>query len=707
MAYLLKYAFSAPKKNLTILFLFLFFTGALVFSSPFYVPAKLKIQGSGLVPGSKIHVRWDSGNGFNGYEKESFLLGSVKPDENNGFHIRINKIGQGRVILNGIWLDGKRYSFSKHDVQGNVTQNEELVELKESQSLVEFVAESEKSIRIEFLTFNFGGKARVLVNEWEKEYDLYTPNDFSMWGKENVREINFWHITPSGEFEVVTRLPRYEIRQLQVLSSWRRSFDLAQATVKTEDGQAESLQVSRLDGYLFQLGFDKGSTKRFFHPIRFLLQLLYAALLTWLSLVVFSWYRRIDGLKNYLQKEKRYSFFFFFAGAAIVYSFWLVPFWPAVMSVDSLKVWRAAQIPGMFLWDHPPLNVVHYNFLSMIWNDIAVVPVSQVLIMSLLAAWVYWNCYRRQVSLRVIVLLYLMMILSIPIGLYNTLLWKDNLFAVLVVIYGLFLVSLYEKQGQVRIRFLKQYWPVFFMLLIALPLIRYNGALYLGLTPFYLLMFGIFRIPGKRVLHLVAALFMVVLIFFSIPQLRNGVGGRLYFVSQSIDYLTKMKQSFTEEFAGNKVGDYFGVFNVNQKKTKWDHFHNFLQDRHEYTFLKRVGWNDVYSYLKRNKELEPYHKFAMQIYEKSYEKPWVFLTWNPVFLLFLFPMVLLAGKWLPRSALFSSVILAQVLALIVIVQVMNWRYYYFAYLGGLVLLPLLAVDINSLFQKKLRSEHAV
>jgi hypothetical protein len=69
----------------------------------------------------------------------------------------------------------------------------------------------------------------------------------------------------------------------------------------------------------------------------------------------------------------------------------------------------------------------------------------------------------------------------------------------------------------------------------------------------------------------------------------------------------------------------------------------------------------------------------------------LYFTWNHLHGLALYLVAVLFYFRLPASAIFSGFILAQVLTLLFI-DVMNWRYYYFAYLGGFLVVPLIVLD---------------
>lgn len=84
-------------------------------------------------------------------------------------------------------------------------------------------------------------------------------------------------------------------------------------------------------------------------------------------------------------------------------------------------------------------------------------------------------------------------------------------------------------------------------------------------------------------------------------------------------------------------------------------------------------------YLSPDKYLLPaLHDFSLCLYEKS----------TGIFHLVSF------------FAIFSVVILAQVITLLVFVGATNWRYYYFVLMGGYFLLPVALLDWQDLISQK-------
>jgi hypothetical protein len=86
----------------------------------------------------------------------------------------------------------------------------------------------------------------------------------------------------------------------------------------------------------------------------------------------------------------------------------------------------------------------------------------------------------------------------------------------------------------------------------------------------------------------------------------------------------------------------------------------------------------------------------------SLDYPWIYFSWNPFWLLYLFPLTILLYRRLPLSAIFSVIILSQVVALLLFVGTVNWRYYYFVLLGGYFLLPVILLDVHRLRYSSLK-----
>ncbi len=158
------------------------------------------------------------------------------------------------------------------------------------------------------------------------------------------------------------------------------------------------------------------------------------------------------------------------------------------MSIDSLKVWRAAVLPEVLINDHPLLNVIYYRYLSGLWNNPAIVPIFHIVAMSTLIAYVFHSIHRHGVPLKYLLPFYLLTITSVPIGLYNILLWKDIPFALLIVFWAFLLCQFYQKKKENQFFLTKEQVFALFLSLLALAFTRHNGLIYLAVIPIYLVL---------------------------------------------------------------------------------------------------------------------------------------------------------------------------------------------------------------------------
>jgi hypothetical protein len=384
--------------------------------------------------------------------------------------------------------------------------------------------------------------------------------------------------------------------------------------------------------------------------------------------------------------EQRCWFWLMLTGGLTVFSLWLAAFWPGVLSIDSMKIWRAAVLPDDYLNDHPLLNVFLYKYLYHLWHDPAVVPVAHVLLTSLLAAWFgFWMC-KQGAPLAAVLLWLLFLLCSVPVGVYNVMLWKDVPFALLTVFWACILVKLRQEQ---KLRCLRWTGQRSFALLLAgmsLGLIRHNGLVYLAALPALLLLLRL--APLKKALFGLTVLLLTAGLAFAVLQ----QAGKTKFLDKELrKYTSQLSAQGLAQDAVRTAQDYMTVLNINQPYQGWDKFHHYFQDRQAWWFLRLSGWQDVYPYQKAEPPFPALNSTALHIYEKSYDQPWIWLTWNPVWLLTLLPLLTLLFRWLPNTAVLGAVLLAGALPLVYL-RIFNWRYYYFLYFGLLFLPAFVMLD---------------
>ncbi len=660
------------------------------FSTRWYAPAELHIKGAAPEGDGIVNVLWDSGSGFNTYEARRFVL--HKNPEDGGLHrvsIRFTGKKNGasmspEVECAKIHVDGKRLDLSSLETNGERGQDGRSIRLFQEGQHVSFDIAATETVAIEMATNNNSGVVELLFDGRSSYEDLFIANI-----EAKSRTFQYWLVREDTSFSLRMAMPRYKAKTL-LLANGHPSKPLSLEQVTIVHDRGERLLHGGASLGLDKIGFSGVSEiqYRYYHPSRFLLQLVFAALTTWMLTACLRFIRRCRESGG-LFSGPRKAFWLMWVSGAAFFSIWLLAFWPGVMSVDSLKIWRAALLPEIVINDHPLLNVVLYRYLSGLWNNIAGVVIFHIVIVSGVLAVIFYRMVRHGLSLLVAVPFFALAVLSLPVGLYNVALWKDIPFAVLIVLWGWIVVEVYWRKSQPRKPLSLEVKFALLLLLFALAFTRHNGLIYLLIVPLALvcLRFSQYKemiqrwiIPGSLLgagCVGIALWFLQDLGNYTITQAWHYISSKLH--ASPLDTLERMWQN------------YWGIFDVTQKQRGWDLWHYFLSDRSSYGFLQHVGWSDAFGYAQPGNVLPWLTSLAMWLYHKSYDLPWVYFTWNHLHALALYPLAIVFCLRLPATAIFSGFILVQVLTLLFI-DVMNWRYYYFAYLGGFVLIPLIVLD---------------
>ncbi|MFQ5484959.1 MAG: hypothetical protein ACE5DO_06465, partial [Desulfobacterales bacterium] len=450
-------------------------------------------------------VRWESGEGFNNYEQKRFFIDTQWPKENPEHTVTIRRTGEKRgasldsdVRISAISFDNQHKILLKDLSSETVgTDDHGLLRFKKIGSEIKLAVKSRHQIHLAFATNNYSGIVEIGINGKFKKYDLYTHNE-----EIQRRAIDYWLIGPNGDFAVTMPLPRYPIKTLIIESADRSTpIQFKSVLLKHPNGIKNFSSDLRSDQNIVLKDLNV-ELKQYWQAGRFVFQSIFAVISTWILFALWRLFRKIGSLRGIILDDRRYIFWSLFGGAILSFSFWLVAFWPGVMSIDSLKVWRAASIPGLLIMDHPVLNVIIYMYLMHIWNNIAVVPITQIVLSSLLVSYIFFSFYRKGIRLTLLLPFYLLFVFSIPVGLYNIVLWKDIPFALLVTFWAFTLTDMFYRKQQGSLNVSMEKWVVLFFLYLSLAFIRYNGALYLVIIPVLLIVMRI--IPVKKAVIFVA-----------------------------------------------------------------------------------------------------------------------------------------------------------------------------------------------------------
>lgn len=689
------------KRFIATLMIFLTYLLYFFFSSSWHIPSTLVISGTAQSETEAI-LKWDSGEGFNEVESIRLYLGRFIKSEKKEHQITIKRLGKknkdplsrsSEVWIKEIEADGKIVNLKSFGSQnGVVLKNDEALYLQKAGTEFTFTEIFNDNLTITFLQNPWSGYVEIDIDRDVRTYDLFGP-EFGPEGGEKKIYRTVKQFIP-GSFKVTVQLPRYDIKKLLLSSvDSRNKFEINSIRIDSENGKVHlPLSEKKLISRIILSDVNR-ITRKYYHPVRFIFQVIFAALCTYLTFCLYNFVKKHGGIIKLFIGGRRFVFWLMFLCSILSFSAWLLAFWPGGISSDSIDIWRAAKIPGYFINYHPFLNMIYYLFLMQIWDNIAMVGICQIILSSLLGSYIFYYIFKMGVNIFLLLPFYILFALSIPIGIYNISLWKDIPFALLIVFWSFYVVKLYVENKQGVGNRTYQEIIVLAFLLIALCLIRHNGIVYMIIIPFALVFTK--TVSLKR---LAVPFFGVVLIITFVYTIVFPTISKTNFVSQqSKMYLEHLSEMNIPETAGRVVRRYFNIFDINMnfkesKASIWCGDKGWI--KWHLNFIKRCKYNDFVKYIKFEPKSEYLYKLLSNINKTSYKKPLVYFSWNPFYMLYLYVILFFLYKYFPLTAIYSYVILSQVFILILVFDNVHWRYYYFLLFSVYFLVPIAALDIK-------------
>jgi len=689
------------KKHLVFLSLFIVFLIYFVWNSSWHLPSQLVIKGQTASP-MAVRVNWDSGSGFNDMESVDLVFGkSVAANAGSGI-VRIRRVGKSHPAAKSteVWVKALKRSQDEHpmDLKAFTEQRgiemtaEGYLHLKADGSELQ-VSAGRGYIEFCFVANEIAGFVEIDLDGDKRLYDLYAEQPQDKWLKRDRETF------APGNFTARVSLPRYDINRIQIEAmDGLQAFRLDTVTILSKKGEL-TLPV-RGKGLFSDITFSEvpRNTRQFFHAIQFIQQFGFAALCTHILFCLLRFIRSRGGVKNVLIGQKRIVFWLMFSGAFLCFSFWLLAYWPGHLTSDSIHIWWAAKNPGYFLHEHPFINILYYRFLQQIWDNFAVVGLFQMFATSLLGSYIFYNLYKNGLPFILIIPFYLWLITSVPIGLYNITLWKDIPFALLVVFWAYYFVRLrLTKLNDCNKEPQMGFFTLFFMLL-CVSLFRYNGLIYLILIPLGLAVNQRIALKKIAVVSLLVLLIAVASILFTSIMAKH-------------DFVLGMTKKFTVRLLNTNF-----IININNIAKNYPHF---FDDQNKYTwyrddefvkwhnaFAKDKKYNDFVKYQDYRPKSEAIFNFLNGFMRSSHIRPYVWLSWNPFYLLYLF-LLGFFYKWFPLVFAYGYVLLTQTFFILMFLLAFSvstsfdWRYNYYLFLSGFFLIPLVMLDIKGNWQKHL------
>jgi hypothetical protein len=663
------------------------------------MPSQLIIKGRVQFP-AEIQVGWDSGSGFNDMETADLVFGNpVKADVRSGV-VKIRRVGKSHPAARSadVWIKALKRSEDDHPMSLAPFASQKDVELTADGRLhlkkdgaVLTVPAGRNLTAIDFVMNTDSGSVEIDLDGDKRIYELYSELHQDRWVERSGE------IFAPGDFVATVSLPRYDIRHLQIKAKdGLQTFRIDSVKILSQKGEVP-LPV-RSVGLLSNISFTEvpRNTKQYFQFIHFIQQLFFAFLCSYLLMFLWRFVLSRGGVKLFLIGEKRIFFWLMFFGAVLCFSLWLLAYWPGHLTSDSVHIWWAAQNPEYFLHEHPFVNILYYRFLQEIWNHFAVVGIFQIVATSLLGSYIFYNLYISGLPFGLVIPFYLWFVTSVPIGLYNITLWKDIPFALLVVFWAYYFVRLRINKINGND---EETWMGFFtflLLLLCVSLFRYNGLIYLILIPLG------FVVYQRRALKKIAMVSLIVLLITSAGLLSTSIMAKH-------DFVTGLAKKFAVQLWDANIPMIIGKIVMQ--------YPHILDDQNKYTWYRDEGvviWHNAFTKEKKYNDFVKYYDYRPKsetifhllagILQSSHARPYVWLTWNPFYLLYLFFLGTLY-KWFPLVSAYVYLLLTQALFLLLFLSVIHgspdfdWRYSYYLFLAGIFLIPLVMLDITRTWQR--------
>ena len=324
----------------------------------------------------------------------------------------------------------------------------------------------------------------------------------------------------------------------------------------------------------------------------------------------------------------------------VVWTVYLMAFWPGCMSPDSLCQWKET-LTGRFTDWHSAFHTMNIWLINHLWHSPAAVAFAQIFALGSIAGWGLAGLGRLGAPRKMLWGVSLLFALSLVNGLMVITLWKDIAYSISVLALTLLVVQIVSSNG---LWFTKRgAWLILALTIILVALYRHNGIVPAFGTPLILLLF--YRRFWRRIL---SALLLALILFV-------GIRGPLY---DALDVargrplveerLSKLVKTITRD--SNREGDHSpGSIKSIIKKDLQRSSHIWrIQPDHNY--FKRIEyvnfWKDETNrlrYIGSNKlgiapssVLPGVKAFMFEWYQQSIRPPLYYFIWSPAFYLYLF-----------------------------------------------------------------------
>jgi hypothetical protein len=495
-----------------------------------YLPAEISLRGVVARP-LTARLSWDSGGGFNAFEAKEIVLATDAALRPRMHRLSIERLASRNPSSRGgeVWIT---------DIAAEVLDRPEHVDLSAlhvpEQTVVGWgslgivsdrhVVTHEGAFDVATITFHrhsLSGMARVSIDGAEQRViDLYAADESAGPVRVQVRPPPSADIEP-GPFERRYDLPRSRIRAVRIESlDAARTLPVVGVAILTPRGTT-TLAVEERSPF-FVLQFDNlPPINRIRTPLLLAVQGFVASIGTWAIVWAAGLRRRLGQptwvatLRHVLVAGRRWVFWAMFAFSAGVFSLWLLAWWPGMMTQDSLVTWLHVKRLDFENWN-PFVYTLYVLALTQLYDSPAIVAIFQLLATAALGSAVFFFVFARGVKLWWIAPFFVAFALSVPVAVYNLLIWKDVPFCLLTVFWAVYLYYLaYQKRVGDPVTPSMHGVVLLAGLFVMLCTVRHNGLIYLVVLPLMLVL-GRLMAPRRLVAFLALSGCLYLLVQFGV-----------------------------------------------------------------------------------------------------------------------------------------------------------------------------------------------
>ena len=324
----------------------------------------------------------------------------------------------------------------------------------------------------------------------------------------------------------------------------------------------------------------------------------------------------------------------------VVWTVYLMAFWPGSMSPDSLYQWKET-LTGRFTDWHPAFHTMNIWLINHLWHSPAAVAFAQIFALGSIAGWGLACLGRLGAPRKMLWGVSLLFALSLVNGLMVITLWKDIAYSICVLALTLLVLKIVCSNGRWLTK--RGTWLILSLTIFLVALYRHNGIVPAFGTPLVLLLF--YRRFWRQIL---GALLLALIIFW-------GIRGPLY-DALSVDGEKPLIEERLPASFNAIMQDAPGGNN----RTIEDMTQILIRDlkpgaqiwriEPDYAYFKRIEyanlWKDEtksWQYIIPNKlgivpssALPEVKDFILAFYEESIRPPLYYFIWSPAFYLYLF-----------------------------------------------------------------------